>query len=40
MFQALVFANGGQMMSNDEKQIAFDQEPGKKAIDLLGAHGA
>ena len=36
MFQALVFSNGGQMMSNDEKQVAFDQEAGKKAIDLLG----
>jgi multiple sugar transport system substrate-binding protein len=36
MWQALVFSYGGQMMSNDEKTIAFDREPGKKAIELLG----
>ena len=36
MWQALVFSHGGQMMSDDEKTIAFDKEPGKKAIGLLG----
>jgi len=36
MWQALVFSHGGQMMSEDEKMIAFDQEPGRKAIELLG----
>ncbi len=36
MWQALVFSNGGQMMSTDEKTVAFDQEPGKRAINLLG----
>jgi multiple sugar transport system substrate-binding protein len=36
MWQALVFSHGGQMMSADEKAIAFNQEPGKKAIELLG----
>ncbi|TAI60698.1 extracellular solute-binding protein, partial [Bradyrhizobium sp. Leo170] len=28
MFQSLLFANGGSMMSFDEKAIAFDQPPG------------
>ncbi|MBI2736582.1 MAG: ABC transporter substrate-binding protein [Rhodospirillales bacterium] len=36
MWQALVFSHGGTMMSADEKAIAFDKEPGKKSIDLLG----
>lgn len=36
MWQALVFSHGGRMMSADEKTIAFNQEPGKKAIELLG----
>ncbi|MFO1079084.1 MAG: ABC transporter substrate-binding protein [Reyranellaceae bacterium] len=36
MWQALVFSHGGRMMSEDEKSIAFDKEPGKKSIELLG----
>lgn len=35
MFQSLVFANGGSMMSPDEKAIAFDQPPGKAALETL-----
>ena len=36
MWQALVFSHGGRMMSEDEKTIAFDLEPGKRSIQLLG----
>jgi multiple sugar transport system substrate-binding protein len=36
MWQALVFSYGGQMTSPDGKTVAFNQEPGKKAIELLG----
>ena len=36
MWQALVFSHGGKMMSDDEKTVAFDKEPGKKSIALLG----
>ncbi len=36
MWQALVFSHGGKMMSDDEKTVAFDKEPGKKSIELLG----
>ncbi len=36
MWQALVYSNGGEMMTADEKQVAFDQEGGKKGIALLG----
>ena len=36
MWQALVFSHGGAMMSEDEKTVAFDKEPGKKSIELLG----
>jgi multiple sugar transport system substrate-binding protein len=36
MWQALVFSHGGQMMSADEKTVAFDKEAGKKSIELLG----
>ncbi len=36
MWQALVFSHGGKMMTDDEKAVAFDKEPGKKAIELLG----
>jgi multiple sugar transport system substrate-binding protein len=36
MWQALVFSHGGQMMSADEKKIAFNGEPGKRSIELLG----
>jgi multiple sugar transport system substrate-binding protein len=35
MFQALVFANGGTMLSEDEKKVAFDGEAGKQAIATL-----
>jgi multiple sugar transport system substrate-binding protein len=35
MFQSLLFANGGSMMSPDEKVIAFDQPPGKAALETL-----
>jgi multiple sugar transport system substrate-binding protein len=36
MWQALVFSHGGTMMSADEKTVAFDKEPGKRSIELLG----
>jgi multiple sugar transport system substrate-binding protein len=35
MFESLVFANGGHMMSSDEKTIAFDQAPGMAALSTL-----
>jgi multiple sugar transport system substrate-binding protein len=35
MFQSLLFANGGRMMSPDEKTIAFDQPPGTAALETL-----
>lgn len=35
MFQSLVFANGGHMMSPDEKTLAFDQPPGLEALATL-----
>ncbi|MFH0299977.1 ABC transporter substrate-binding protein [Bradyrhizobium sp. 31Argb] len=35
MFQSLLFANGGSMMSFDEKAIAFDQPPGLAALATL-----
>lgn len=35
MFQALVFSNGGTMLSDDEKKVAFDGEAGKQAIATL-----
>jgi multiple sugar transport system substrate-binding protein len=35
MFQALVFSNGGTMLSDDEKKVAFDGEAGKRAIATL-----
>ena len=36
MWQALVFANGGSMLTADEKKVAFDGPAGKTAIDTLG----
>jgi len=35
MWQALVFSNGGTMLSEDEKKVAFDAAPGKTAIQTL-----
>lgn len=35
MFQALIFANGGRMMSPDEKTLAFDQPAGLAALTTL-----
>jgi multiple sugar transport system substrate-binding protein len=35
MFQSLLFANGGSMMSPDETAVAFDQPPGKAALETL-----
>jgi hypothetical protein len=35
MWQALAFACGDQMTSDDEKKVAFDQEPDKKEITPL-----
>jgi multiple sugar transport system substrate-binding protein len=35
MFQSLVFANGGSMMTPDEKAIAFDQPPGMAALETF-----
>jgi len=37
MWQALIFANGGKMLTADEKTVAFDQAAGQKAIETLGA---
>jgi multiple sugar transport system substrate-binding protein len=37
MWQALVMSYGGTMLTADEKTVAFDQEPGRKAAELLGA---
>jgi multiple sugar transport system substrate-binding protein len=36
MWQALVLANGGTMLSGDEKSVAFNGPAGQKAIDLVG----
>lgn len=35
MWQALVFSNGGTMLSDDEKKVTFDAAPGKAAIQTL-----
>jgi multiple sugar transport system substrate-binding protein len=35
MFQSLVFANGGRMIDEDEKKVAFDQPAGLKALETL-----
>jgi multiple sugar transport system substrate-binding protein len=35
MWQALVFSNGGTMLTADEKKVAFDGPPGQKAINTL-----
>lgn len=35
LWQALVFANGGSMLTADEKQVAFGQKPGQDAIVTL-----
>lgn len=35
MWQAMVFAYGGTMLNADETKVAFDQDAGKKAINLL-----
>lgn len=37
MWQALVFANGGSMLSADERKVAFDGPAGQKAITTLAA---
>jgi multiple sugar transport system substrate-binding protein len=36
MWQALVFSNGGTMLTADEKKVAFDGTAGKTAIATLG----
>ena len=36
MWQALVFSNGGTMLTADEKKVAFDGPAGKSAISTLG----
>jgi multiple sugar transport system substrate-binding protein len=36
MWQALVYSHGGDMMSADEKKVAFDGEAGLRAAQLLG----
>ena len=36
MWQALVFSNGGTMLTADEKKVAFDGPAGKTAIETLG----
>ena len=35
MWQALVFSNGGTMLTADEKKVAFDRPAGKTAIETL-----
>lgn len=37
LWQALVFSNGGTMLTEDEKTVAFDGKAGIKAINLLNA---
>ena len=37
MFQALVFSNGGTMLSSDEKRVAFDGPAGDAALKTLAA---
>jgi multiple sugar transport system substrate-binding protein len=37
MWQALVFSNGGTMLSADEKKVAFDGPAGQKSIATLAA---
>ena len=37
MWQALVFSNGGTMLTPDEKRVAFDGQAGKTAIDTLNS---
>lgn len=36
MWQALVFSNGGTMLTPDEKKVAFDGPAGKAGIETLG----
>lgn len=36
LFQAPVFARGGQMTGKDEREVAFDDEPGRFALRTLG----
>src|SRR5262249_37026975 len=36
MWQALVFSNGGTMLTADEKKVAFDGPAGKVGIETLG----
>lgn len=36
MWQALVYSHGGEMLSADEKKVAFDGAGGKRAAELLG----
>lgn len=36
MWQALVYSHGGEMMSADEKKVAFDGDGGKRSIQLMG----
>jgi multiple sugar transport system substrate-binding protein len=35
MLQSLVFANGGSMLSDDEKTVALDQPAGRQALETL-----
>lgn len=35
MFQALVFSHGGQMLTADEKRVAFSDAPGLKGLEVL-----
>jgi len=37
MWQALVFSNGGTMLTADEKKVSFDGAAGQKAIETLAA---
>ncbi|WP_271565679.1 ABC transporter substrate-binding protein [Bradyrhizobium sp. CCBAU 11386] len=39
MYQALLFSLGGQMMSDDEKAISFDDATGLRALQILRAFG-
>ena len=39
MFQALLFSLGGRMMSEGDKEIAFDRDPGRKAMEIVQGFG-
>lgn len=36
MWQALIYSHGGAMLSGDEKKVAFDDDAGKRSVQLMG----